>query len=131
MLEKCLSMAFKFSGLSCFRRKLALLDFIQSHKIHLVTAFICYYPPFQFIHHCKFNFKPAIKYYPFIHNFLIRRGGSRGFKVCKVSSSSMFFVAEAVAQILGTAEKIIKSGSTLQLHCILKRATEEPLYVFW
>lgn len=39
--------------------------------------------------------------------------------------------AEAVAQILGTAEKIIKSGSTLQLHCILKRATEEPLYVFW
>ena len=43
----------------------------------------------------------------------------------------MFFVAEAVAQILGTAEKIIKSGSTLQLHCILKRATEEPLYVFW
>ena len=49
----------------------------------------------------------------------------------KVSSSSMFFVAEAVAQILGTAEKIIKSGSTLQLHCILKRATEEPLYVFW
>lgn len=40
-------------------------------------------------------------------------------------------VVEAVAQILGTAEKIIKSGSTLQLHCILKRATEEPLYVFW
>lgn len=40
-------------------------------------------------------------------------------------------VVVAIAQILGTTEKIIKSGSTLQLHCILKRATEEPLYVFW
>lgn len=43
----------------------------------------------------------------------------------------MPFSAEAFAQILGTEEKIIKSGSMLQLHCILKRATEEPLYVFW
>ena len=41
------------------------------------------------------------------------------------------FTIVAIAQILGTTEKIIKSGSTLQLHCILKRATEEPLYVFW
>jgi len=40
-------------------------------------------------------------------------------------------VVEAFAQILGTKEKIIKSGSKLQLHCILKKATEEPLYVFW
>jgi hypothetical protein len=42
-----------------------------------------------------------------------------------------FFLAEAVSQILGTKEKIIKSGSTLKLHCILKRATEKPLYIFW
>ena len=42
-----------------------------------------------------------------------------------------FLVTEAYAQILGTKEKIIKSGSMLQLHCILKKATEEPLYVFW
>ena len=41
------------------------------------------------------------------------------------------FSVVAIAQILGTTEKIIRSGSTLQLHCILKRATEEPLYVFW
>lgn len=40
-------------------------------------------------------------------------------------------VVEAFSQILGTKEKIIKSGSTLQLHCVLKRATEEPLYIFW
>ena len=46
-------------------------------------------------------------------------------------SFAPFKKVKVVAQILGTAEKIIKSGSTLQLHCILKRATEEPLYVFW
>ena len=43
----------------------------------------------------------------------------------------LFQITEAFAQILGTKEKIIKSGSKLQLHCILKKATEEPLYVFW
>ena len=47
--------------------------------------------------------------------------------------SNMFYllIAEAVARILGTSEKIIKSGSTLQLHCILKQTTEEPQFIFW
>ena len=40
-------------------------------------------------------------------------------------------IAEAVARILGSSEKIIKSGSTLQLNCILKQTTEEPQYIFW
>lgn len=40
-------------------------------------------------------------------------------------------VVEAVARILGSSEKIIKSGSTLQLNCILKQTTEEPQYIFW
>ena len=49
-----------------------------------------------------------------------------------MSSFILFSVlAEAVSQILGSKEKIIKSGSTLKLHCILKRATEKPLYIFW
>ena len=43
----------------------------------------------------------------------------------------VFLIAEAFARILGTSEKIIKSGSMLQLHCILKQTTEEPQYIFW
>ncbi|XP_071743864.1 zwei Ig domain protein zig-8 isoform X2 [Lepeophtheirus salmonis] len=40
-------------------------------------------------------------------------------------------VVEAFAMILGSKEKILKSGSNLKIHCILKRATEKPLYIFW
>ena len=48
------------------------------------------------------------------------------------SSFILFYVlAEAVSQILGSKEKIIKSGSALKLRCLLKRATEKPLYIFW
>jgi len=40
-------------------------------------------------------------------------------------------VVEAVAEIVGPRAKIIKSGSNLKLQCVLKRTTEEPLYIFW
>ena len=47
-----------------------------------------------------------------------------------VSADDVSF-AEAFSVILGTKEKIIKSGSTLKLVCALKRATEAPQYIFW
>lgn len=39
--------------------------------------------------------------------------------------------AEAVADILGAPDLHIDEGSTLRLECRLKRATENPAFVFW
>lgn len=38
---------------------------------------------------------------------------------------------EAVADIVGAPDLHIDEGSTLRLECKLKRATENPAYVFW
>ena len=51
--------------------------------------------------------------------------------LCNSFQLCFILIAEAVARILGSSEKIIKSGSTLQLNCILKQTTEEPQYIFW
>ncbi|KAG4065331.1 hypothetical protein HA402_012773, partial [Bradysia odoriphaga] len=40
-------------------------------------------------------------------------------------------VVEAVADIVGAPDLHIDEGSTLRLECKLKRATENPAYVFW
>ncbi|KAL7647210.1 UNVERIFIED_CONTAM: hypothetical protein RMT77_002468 [Armadillidium vulgare] len=40
-------------------------------------------------------------------------------------------VVEAHAEILGGAELYIHSGSSLRLVCLLREATESPVYVFW
>ena len=53
------------------------------------------------------------------------------FLVKYIPTVYFFLIAEAVARILGTSEKIIKSGSALKLHCILRQSTEEPQYIFW
>lgn len=39
--------------------------------------------------------------------------------------------AEAVAEIAGTSDLHIDEGSTLRLECKLKRATENPSFIFW
>lgn len=38
---------------------------------------------------------------------------------------------EARAEIAGPAEKFVRPGSTLQLHCLVKKSTEVPSYLFW
>eukprot|EP00094_Tigriopus_californicus_P014130 TCALIF_13685-PA protein Name:"Protein of unknown function" AED:0.13 eAED:0.13 QI:199/1/0.8/1/0.25/0.4/5/0/232 len=40
-------------------------------------------------------------------------------------------VVEAVSEIVGSREKIIRSGSILRLQCLIKKATEKPQYIFW
>ena len=40
-------------------------------------------------------------------------------------------IAEARAEIAGPAEKFVRPGSTLQLHCLVKKSTETPSYLFW
>lgn len=39
--------------------------------------------------------------------------------------------AEARAEIAGPSEKFVRPGSTLQLHCLVKKSTETPSYLFW
>ena len=38
---------------------------------------------------------------------------------------------EAHAEIMGGPERYIHHGSSLKLVCLLKGATEPPVYVFW
>lgn len=40
-------------------------------------------------------------------------------------------ITEAHADIVGGPDKIVKSGSSLRLTCVLRRSTEPPAYVFW
>ncbi|KAJ8683881.1 hypothetical protein QAD02_019673 [Eretmocerus hayati] len=40
-------------------------------------------------------------------------------------------ISEARAEIDGTSEKFVRPGSTLQLHCLVKKSTETPSYLFW
>ena len=37
----------------------------------------------------------------------------------------------AYAEIVGTKDKVFKSGSPLQLVCVLTLATARPDYIFW
>ncbi|KAK8721167.1 hypothetical protein OTU49_012901, partial [Cherax quadricarinatus] len=56
---------------------------------------------------------------------------------CQVSSHPpqslmvMLHVVEAHAEIVGGPERYIHHGSSLMLVCLLKSATEPPVYVFW
>lgn len=55
---------------------------------------------------------------------------------CKMTSLlivylQLLFFTEAVADIVGAPDLHIDEGSTLRLECKLKRATENPAYVFW
>ncbi|XP_029160551.1 uncharacterized protein LOC114932492 [Nylanderia fulva] len=60
-----------------------------------------------------------------------------GLYECQVSThppTSIFLlldVVEARTEIAGPVEKFVRPGSTLQLHCLVKKSTETPLYVFW
>ncbi|XP_051175178.1 zwei Ig domain protein zig-8-like isoform X1 [Leptopilina boulardi] len=60
-----------------------------------------------------------------------------GMYECQVSThppTSIFLfleVVEARAEIIGPAEKFVRPGSTLQLHCMVKKSTETPSYLFW
>lgn len=44
---------------------------------------------------------------------------------------SLYKIVEAKAVIVGAPDIHIDEGSTLRLECKLKRATENPAYVFW
>ncbi|KYM89577.1 hypothetical protein ALC53_01889 [Atta colombica] len=49
-------------------------------------------------------------------------------------SRLMYYIwpfAEARAEIVGPVEKFVRPGSTLQLHCLVKKSTEIPSYLFW
>ncbi|XP_059474120.1 zwei Ig domain protein zig-8-like [Neocloeon triangulifer] len=60
-----------------------------------------------------------------------------GLYECQVTShppTSIFIelrVVEARAEIVGPAEKFLKTGSTLKLSCVLRQSTQPPLFVFW
>lgn len=43
----------------------------------------------------------------------------------------IYFFSEARAEITGPSEKFVRPGSTLQLHCQVKKSTESPSYLFW
>ncbi|KAF5305384.1 hypothetical protein FQA39_LY09213 [Lamprigera yunnana] len=60
-----------------------------------------------------------------------------GLYECQVTThpaASLFVelqLVEAHADIVGGSEKIVKSGSSLRLSCVLRRSTEPPDYIFW
>ncbi|XP_023317971.1 uncharacterized protein LOC106651302 isoform X1 [Trichogramma pretiosum] len=60
-----------------------------------------------------------------------------GLYECQVSThppTSIFLrleVVEAKAEISGPSEKFVRPGSTLQLHCLVKKSTEQPSFLFW
>ncbi|GLV39768.1 defective proboscis extension response 13 [Carabus blaptoides fortunei] len=60
-----------------------------------------------------------------------------GLYECQISThppTSLFVelqLVEAHADIVGGPDKIVKSGSSLRLTCVLRRSTEPPAYVFW
>ncbi|GLV39767.1 defective proboscis extension response 13 [Carabus blaptoides fortunei] len=60
-----------------------------------------------------------------------------GLYECQVSMhppTSIFLelrVIEAAAEILGSPDLHIKSGSTLRLVCTMRQSTEPPVYLFW
>ncbi|CAK9812706.1 Zwei Ig domain protein zig-8 [Anthophora plagiata] len=60
-----------------------------------------------------------------------------GLYQCQVSThppTSIFLfleVVEAKAEIAGPSEKFVRPGSTLQLHCFVKKSVETPSYLFW
>lgn len=39
--------------------------------------------------------------------------------------------AEARAEITGRRERYVRPGSTLRLHCVVRKSTETPSYLFW
>lgn len=45
--------------------------------------------------------------------------------------SDPIIFAEAIADIVGAPDLHIDEGSTLRLECKLRRATENPEFVFW
>ncbi|RZF43606.1 hypothetical protein LSTR_LSTR009409 [Laodelphax striatellus] len=63
--------------------------------------------------------------------------GDDGAYECQVSTHppvSLFVtlrLVEARAEIVGGPDKIVKSGSTLKLTCLLRSTTEPPSFVFW
>ncbi|KAI4485294.1 hypothetical protein M0804_006799 [Polistes exclamans] len=65
------------------------------------------------------------------------QGRDAGLYQCQVSThppTSIFLfleVVEARAEISGPPEKYVRPGSTLQLHCIVRKSTETPSYLFW
>ncbi|XP_004519420.1 uncharacterized protein LOC101451426 isoform X1 [Ceratitis capitata] len=65
------------------------------------------------------------------------RENDRGLYECQLSiypTESIFVelkVVEAVAEIVGAPDLHIDEGSSLRLECRLKKATENPAFVFW
>ncbi|XP_046819107.1 uncharacterized protein LOC124424304 isoform X2 [Vespa crabro] len=65
------------------------------------------------------------------------QGRDAGLYQCQVSThppTSIFLfleVVEARAEISGPPEKYVRPGSTLQLHCVVRKSTETPSYLFW
>ncbi|XP_053960955.1 uncharacterized protein LOC128865060 [Anastrepha ludens] len=65
------------------------------------------------------------------------RENDRGLYECQLSiypTESIFVelkVVEAVAEIVGAPDLHINEGSSLRLECRLKKATENPAFVFW
>ena len=43
----------------------------------------------------------------------------------------MNLISEAYASIIGSKEKVFRTGSEMQLVCIIKDITQAPTYIFW
>lgn len=44
---------------------------------------------------------------------------------------ALFFISEALAEIVGAPDLHIRAGSQLKIVCKLRHSTEAPSYVFW
>lgn len=113
------------------REKALTLNWKFSLKKHIVSR--GKYFGIWFGHFC-FNLSNACQF--LINSVLIRhsRKINHSFYVnlpIKFLTSSETLIAEARAEINGPSEKYVRPGSTLQLHCLVKKSTEAPSFLFW
>ncbi|XP_044735150.1 matrix-remodeling-associated protein 5-like [Chrysoperla carnea] len=120
--------------LPCVVRKFSsgVVSWIRREDYHLLTVGLATYSSdgrflVEHVRHLQ-NWGLQIKYV---------QPRDAGMYECQVSThppTSIFInliVTEATAEILGSPDLHIKSGSTLKLVCTLRQSTEPPVYVFW
>ncbi|XP_044735331.1 transmembrane and immunoglobulin domain-containing protein 1-like [Chrysoperla carnea] len=120
--------------LPCVVRKFSsgVVSWIRREDYHLLTVGLATYSSdgrflVEHVRHLQ-NWALQIKYV---------QARDAGMYECQVSThppTSIFIhliVTEVTAEILGSPDLHIKSGSTLKLVCKLRQSTEAPVYVFW
>ncbi|XP_066582813.1 uncharacterized protein [Prorops nasuta] len=110
-----------------------MVSWIKRKKVHeLLTVGLTTYANderFQAIHfHHSEDWTLQIKYVQ------SRDGGMYECQVSTHPPTSIFLfleVVDAKTEISGPQEKFVRPGSTLELHCLVKKSTETPSYLFW